>query len=474
MKHLHIRFEALVNRYPRHMWMPLLFCAILLFTCCAPKLDTVEAPINDPQEFSYTGTEVIPEKWWTVFNDDQLNTLIDSALNRNLNLAATWEQVMEAHAIRRSEASFLWPQLDANLQTGISRPKPDFAGGENTQLGLSASYELDLWGRLRSSKQAANFRLEASYFDYQTAAMTLSAEIATTWFQYLTAMQQLQLAKKQIETNEDIMKLIRVRFSGGTIRGTDILRQQQLLEATHNQRIVYETNVELFKNQLAILLGKPPQNTLQLKSATLPELPSIPETGLPLDLIRRRPDVQQAYNLVLAADRDMASAIASRYPRLTLTAATQLRSNDFNNLFQEWAYTLGANIIAPLIYGGRLNAEVDRTEAIKNQTLYQYGQTVLTAFREVEDALIREQKQKEQIAVLEKRLDLAQKTNRQLRIEFVNGLSEYLDVLLALDQEQQLRRDMLSAKQELLSIRISLYRALAGAFETSRESELEQ
>ena len=167
--------------------------------------------------------------------------------------------------------------------------------------------------------------------------MTLSAEIATTWFQYLTALEQLKLANKQIETNEDIMKLIRVRFSGGTIRGADILRQQQLLEATQNQKIVYKTNVELLENQLSVLLGKPPQNNLEIQPKGLPELPQIPETGLPLDLVRRRPDVQQAYNLVLAADRDMASAIASKYPRLTLTAGTQLRSNDFNNLFEEWA-----------------------------------------------------------------------------------------------------------------------------------------
>ncbi|MDG3582145.1 efflux transporter outer membrane subunit [Galbibacter pacificus] len=470
----HIWFEALTYRYPQNIWVPLLFCALLFFTNCAPKLDTVEAPIDNPDEFSYNGTQVIPDKWWTVFNDKQLNILIDSALNQNLNLAATWEQVMEAHAIRRSEASFLWPQIDAGLQTGISRPQPDFAGGENTQLGLTASYELDLWGRLRSSKQAANFRLEASYFDYQATAMMLSAEIAATWFQYVTALQQLQLANKQIETNQDIMKLIRVRFSGGTIRGADILRQQQLLEATQNQKIVYQTNIELLKNQLSVLLGKPPQNELSLNPDSLPQLPPIPDTGLPLDLVRRRPDVKQAYNLVLVADRDMAAAIANRYPRLTLTAATQLRSNDFNNLFEEWAYTLGANIVAPLIYGGRLNAEVDRAEAVKNQTLYQYGQTVLTAFREVEDALIQEQMQKEQITILENRLILAQKTNRQLRIEFVNGLSEYLDVLLALDQEQQLRRDVLSARQELINIRISLYRALAGAFKTERENQLEE
>lgn len=118
------------------------------------------------------------------------------------------------------------------------------------------------------------------------------------------------------------------------------------------------------------------------------------------------------------------------------------------------------------LYGGRISAEADRNEAVKQQQLFNYGQTVLIAFREVEDALIREQKQFERLELLEKRLKLAQNTNRQLRNEFLNGISVYLDVLLGLDQEQQLRRDYIDAQLDQLEIRIGLYRALAGSFET--------
>ena len=192
-----------------------------------------------------------------------------------------------------------------------------------------------------------------------------------------------------------------------------------------------------------------------------------------MELTRRRPDLKRAYSTVLAADRDMAVAIRSKYPRIALDLSAQARSNDFNSLFQDWAYTLAGNIIAPLIYGGRLNAEVDRTEAVKNQRLYEYGQTVLIAFREVEDALIQELKQKERITVLEKQIDLAAKTNKQLKLSFLNGLTDYLDVLLSLGQEQQLQRDLINAQQELLEIRVSLYRALAGSFETEKDAEVE-
>lgn len=338
---------------------------------------------------------------------------------------------------------------------------------------ISAGYELDLWGRIRTAVQAEKFRATATLADYQAAAMSLSAEIAITWYQLLAARTQLALVREQIRTNENIIKLIRARFGSGQVRAVDILRQLQLLENTRDQKIIFETNVEVLENQLAVLLGHSPEYEISAVTDDLPELPAMPESGLPLELVRRRPDVQRAYDLLLAADMDMASAVRSKYPRLSARLSGQLRANDFTTLFQNWAYSLSGNLVAPLFYGGRLNAEASRTEALKNQRLFEYGQTVLDAFRETEDALVREIKQEERIIILERQLDLAEKTNNQLRIEFLNGLSAYLDVLLALDQEQQLRRDMIAAELEQIEIRIALYRALAGGFETNRTETLD-
>jgi len=286
----------------------------------------------------------------------------------------------------------------------------------------------------------------------------------------VATVNQLNLVEQQITTNENIIKLIRARFGTGQISAVDILRQMQLLEATQDQKILLETNQSLLENQLAVLLGRQPQTTLDLQIDSLPNLPELPASGLPLELVRRRPDIQQAHNLLLAADRDMATAVTSKYPRLSVTFRLQQRSNDFSSLFQDWAYTIAGNLVAPLIYGGRLNAEVDRTEAVKYQRLYQYGQTVLTAFREVEDALIQEIKFQERMELLNRRLELATKTNNQLRMSFLNGLSNYLDVLVSLDQEQQLRRDLIAARFALVENRIALYRALAGGFETEIEA----
>lgn len=444
---------------------------LLLFLGCSPKFSNVALPIEEPTEFSYTGKSLLEDKWWTAFEDEQLNTLIDSALLANFDLAATWQQFLAAKATVAREASIKWPQIDASAQTAENFPINDFRGGENTQLGLSASYEVDLWGRIRTAVQAEKLRAEASLFDYRTASISLSAEIATTWYQLQAAKQQLQITEEQIATNEDIIKLIRSRFVGGQIRAVDILRQAQLLESTKEQQIIFSTNVNLLENQLAVLLGRQPQESVAFEYSELPNLPELPETGLPLELVRRRPDLQRSYALLLAADRDMASAVRNKYPRISINTRGQLRSNNFANLFDNWAYSIAGNLLAPLFYGGQLSAEVNRNEAIKQQRLFEYGQATLVAFQEVEDGLVQDVMQKQRSENIKRQLELASKSNKQLRVEFLNGFSPYLDVLIGLDQEQQLRRDYVAAQLRQVQVRIGLYRALAGGFETGRTLE---
>lgn len=446
----------------------------MIYWGCSPKYSNLSPPIDEFQEFSKSGDTVVSDNWWEVFEDEQLNTLIDTAMQSNLNLAAGWQQFIASRASIKSQVSNRWPTLEASAQTARTLPEPDFVGGENTQLGFFSSYEVDLWGRIGTAIDAERFRSEASYFDYEALSLSLSAEIATTWYQLQAAKEQLQITDDQIKTNEAIIKLIRSRFVGGQIRAVDILRQAQLLESTKEQKIIFKTNVQLLENQLSVLLGKQPQIGILMEESTMPNIPELPDTGLPLELVRRRPDVKQSFALLLAADRDMASAVQSKYPRLSLSGRGQLRSNNFDNLFDNWAYSLAGNLLAPVFYGGRLNAEVDRTTAIKEQRLYEYGQATLVAFREVEDAMVQDVQQTARLENIQRQLELAEKSNKQLRVEFLNGFSPYLDVLLGLDQEQQLRRDLVSAQLQHVQIRIALYRALAGGFETGRNIEDKQ
>ncbi|GHA78381.1 TolC family protein [Pontibacter akesuensis] len=427
-------------------------------------------PYEPKQEFSLAGETAVPDRWWLTFNDPTLNILVDSALEANLPLKIAWYQVDEARAVVEIASSARVPDLFLQLQSGVSRPEPDFAGGENTQLRLGASYEADLWGRIRYSVHAEEYRFQASYYDYKTAAVTLTSEVALAWFRLKANSIQLELVDEQLETNEQVLALIRNRFASGQVRGVDVLRQQQLIENTMQQRITLELQRELLENQLSVLLGQPP-GEMATVPAQLPDLPPLPQTGVPLQLVNRRPDVQSSFYLLQATDREVAAAISNKYPRLTLSLNAALRSNDLIGLAQSQAISIGSSLLAPLFYGGRLSAQVDQAEAIRQQQLNDYGQTVLIAFQEIENALVRETKQVQQIEVIAKQVELAEKTYGQLRIEYLNGFTPYLDVLVTLNQLQQLRRELVNTRLGLLEIRIELYRALAGGFETEREVE---
>jgi len=417
----------------------------------------------------------LKSKWWHAFDDDTLNILIDSALKNNYSLKASWYQIIQAQAVVSRSRSGLFPQIDLGLRSGISRPEPDFVGGENTQMTLSASYEVDLWGRIRYALHADQYRFQASIFDYKAASISMTGNISLTWFRLKANLAQLNLLIQQIENNEKVLALIRARFAGGQVKGVDILRQKQLIESVNSQKLLVESQVAVLKNQLAVFIGKVPGEINVNDTASLPKLPPMPATGLPMQLINRRPDVLSSYYNLQASDRQLASAISNKYPRFNLSLAGAVRSNSFNfsELIESQASTLSGSLLAPLFYGGQLQAEVDRNEAVKQQALNQYGQTVLNALQEVENALIQEKKQQERIIVLEEQIDLASKTYKQLRIEYLNGSLPYLDVLVAQNQEQQLRRDLINAELAVYEIRIALYRALAGGFDTEREQSLE-
>lgn len=418
------------------------------------------------EELSAPDTFPIPGKWWLVFNDKYLDSVIDTALNSNFNLKAAWQRVEAARAVARGEASFLFPEINALItaESGNVR-NPDLSGMNNrVSAGIDSEYEIDLFGRIRSDRQAERYRSGAVLYDYQSAEIALSAEIASTWFNLTEAANQYELINNQIQSIEQSLDLMMARFGSGQVRGVDILRQRQLLESTREQNIDVEERMALLENQLALLLGQRAGTVTHFRAGNLPDLPPLPEKGIPAGLIARRPDVQSSYNLLLAADKDLASAISSRYPRLSISASALSESEDFNDLFNEWVYNIAGNLAAPIFSGGRLKAEADRARATRFQRLYEYSQSVLTAFREVEDAMARENKQRESIRSLDEQLDLASKAYEQLRIEYFNGLGNYLDVLTALTQEQQLRRDLLSAQLELLENRIELYRAISGGF----------
>ena len=438
---------------------------LLLVVCgCAVRNGSVgDLTIDAAPPFTESGEVISPDYWWTSFEDQNLNSHIDDALQNNYSLAAALQRVCAARAVARREASDLWPDLNGILAIGSS-----FGSGEDSArytLGLDAGYQVDLWGEIGSRVDAQRLRAEATSADYHAVALTLSADIATTWFSLIEARAQVELLNKQIKTNQTGLTSQKDRFSLGLIRIADVLRQQQLLESTHEQVVVAKARVELLEHQLAVLLGEMPQTASYETGTQLPELPPLPITGLPSELLHRRPDVRRDYMAVRAADRDLASAISAQYPRLNLTSSLLNIAENSEALLQDWFVSIGSQLIAPLLDGGQRRAEVDRTSAVKQELFNEYSQTVLFAFREVEDSLVQEKYQLLRIKRLEEQVKLAGRSSDRLREQYLIGDAEYLDFLSAITGQQRLQRQLLSAQLELRLIRVSLYLALAGDFD---------
>ncbi|PKM12253.1 MAG: hypothetical protein CVV13_06140 [Gammaproteobacteria bacterium HGW-Gammaproteobacteria-3] len=443
-------------------------CLILsLNSACsiAPKAFT--PPVALPAAFSASGEASLTERWWQSFNDPALNRLIEIALQQNLDLAATLDRLEQAKAVARITGSELIPALNGN--TGITRVINNPADGDSTTidtftLGLAASYELDLWGRIRAGTQAAERNAQASALDVHTAAITLSANIASAWYRLIEQRQQLAVLDEQIATNTQNVEIVLARFQGGQATVADVFQQSQVLEATKGDKFTVIATIRILENQLAVLTGQSPGTLTLSDSARFPALPPLPATGLSTELIQRRPDILSAYNRLQAADLRIASAIADRFPKISLSTSISTTAPDLQDFFNNWLATLAGNLVIPLIDGGRRIAEVDRNKALTSEALNNYGQQILISLQEVENALIQEKQQHRRLRSLEQQLRYLDGANNQIRMRYIFGAIDFLRVLTSQISQQSMQRSVIQAERELFDFRINLYRSLAGGF----------
>lgn len=421
-------------------------------------------PTGSRLPFSDSGKVVVPNRWWTVFDDPGLNHHVDQALGGSFPLATSLQRLRAARALTRREASSLF--ADVNGFVDFDSTLGDGPDRTNTVWGLDAAYQVDLWGQIQSRVDAERLRAEATHADYHAVSLSLAAEVARTWFSLVEGHAQLKLIAEQTETNRTGLKALELRFGTGIIRSPDVLRQQQLVESTLEQAVLVGARIEVLEHQLAVLLGEVPQAASYTPGAELPGLPPLPATGLPSELVARRPDVRRDYLAFVAADRDLAAAISDQYPRLDLTSSLINVAETPGPVLGDWFFSVGGQLIAPLLDGGQRRAEIDRTAAVAEQRLNEYEQTRLIAFREVEDALALERFQIERIKRLEAQIIPAELAFQQLREQYLISEDNFLDVLSAIQSQQRLQRAVLSARLDLILTRIGLYLALAGDFDT--------
>ncbi len=345
---------------------------------------------------------VWPEaEWWHGFGSERLDQLIVEAERSNDDLAGAIARVQEADAQARIAGAALLPSLDAGATATRERAPVTGLGPRvfNTfNPELSASYELDFWGKNRALRDAARAAAVASRYDQQTVALTVISSVATTYFQALELRDRIQVAQENLDNSRKILAGFRLEESAGTATGLDVAQQETTVAQLDAALPPLQQQFRQTVYALAVLIGKTPES-VDVESGTLTAL-SIPPVveGLPSQLLSRRPDVGEAEQQLIAANADITVARAALFPDITLTASGGYESSALTSLISppNRVYALTAGLTQPIFHGGALRGQVAYSEARYTELLTTYHKTVLTAFGNVEDALVAAQQTAEQ------------------------------------------------------------------------------
>jgi NodT family efflux transporter outer membrane factor (OMF) lipoprotein len=465
----------------RYIIILFIFAMILLSGCSVHRQQAVEPPGPVPGSFiGQTGphAEELPiGRWWETFEDENLSALMDESFDGNLDLVQSFAILKQLLAVRRQASSVRYPSLDVEGQASRSRQPGIFGDdtGNSYSLSLAAGYEVDLWNRLKSGDVAATLEAEASREDIKSLYISLSAELVDLYYLAVEQRAQLDLTDGTIASFEETLDLVTRRYVRGLVPALDVYQARQNLFLAKASRPLFEANLKVAEHAIATLLGRYPEHGLAGKLAELPETPAAFPVGIPSQVLTRRPDVKAEFLRVKASDARVAEAIADRFPSINLlgsygTSKTAFSSGDISGVF----WTALASVIQPVIDGGRRRAEVARTRAQFEENLARYQKTVLTSVQEVEDALIKNRTTEERIRQLKERVEATAGSLRLSKERYLLGLSDYLPILTAQTANFTAESQLLAARRQLISDRISLARALGGDWmEKEVENRLE-
>ncbi|WP_234994864.1 efflux transporter outer membrane subunit [Microbulbifer donghaiensis] len=446
----------------------------LLSACASQTLppDLAQESLGLPDRFRASGSGAVEIRWWRSFSDPQMDQLVQLALRDNPDLQATLWRLEQAAAAAKGARSGFWPRLTAGLENTEQRRSSsgdfDFSGSENEGNSwsgrLAASYEIDLWGRVRAGARAAEAGRLAEEQNLQTAALSLAAEVSVAWLQLREQWGQRDLLRQQLDTNRKTLRVLELRFGRGVTVAADVLQQRQLVQQSEQELQQVEFNIETLKVQLAALLGVAEQaleGQLQVV-ADMPNLPALPDTGVPAQLLLRRPDVQRAQRDLLQGYYLADQAWAERLPVISLSAIASGGGSSISAITKDWLLTITAAAEGVIFDGGQLAAAQDQQEAVLQERWALYRNTVMQALSEVEQALISERAVKDRLVHLRERERLSDLILVRQRRAYARGSLDFLNVLAATNEQQSLAREILSARRELIENRVALYRALSG------------
>jgi outer membrane protein, multidrug efflux system len=430
--------------------------------------------------------------WWTSFRDPTLTSLVRRSVASNLDLREAVLRIEEARETRNVTAGALWPSLSANAgftrqRLSLNTPNGAIFGGatrfpnlppgvsitnpfDQYQLGLSASWEIDLFGRLRRSLEAANAEIQASVDDEHAVMLSLASDVAAAYIDLRGAQLKQSILEQSLRTQRDVLQLTQQRWNAGLTAYIDVANAESEVKSTEAQLPLAEREITVDINQLSELLDlKPGALRAQLLQAKpVPPVPPSVPIGLPADLARRRPDIERAEAQLHAATARIGVAVANLFPRLTLTATGGLQSEGLSRLIQTASRfaSLSPTIDLPIFEGGALRATVRLQKVRAKEAAIDYARTVLGALNEVEDALAAYGSDQDERVALVAAVSASRDALSLARQRYQGGLTSFIEVLDAERTLEQNRLALASATTSVCADLVHLYKTLGGGWRT--------
>ncbi len=454
-------------------------CALIAAPGCKVGPDYAKPDLVVPDEWTETrDAGPVDEHWWQAFHDPKLDELVDRALKNNLDLGIATARVREARAVRAAIFGQWDPQVNASAgftrgQTSSTTTSGAFTSNAPRNLfdaGFDARWEIDVFGQRDRALEAADADVDAAVENVHDAQVSLLGEVARNYVQVRGLQRQIALTQQNLTAQQDTAHLTQVRFGAGLSTDLDVARAQALAASTQADIPALEGRVRQLMHALSVLLGEAPGPLArELEAPT--ELPTPPETiaaGLPVDLMRRRPDVRRAERELARAVAVSGEATAELYPTFSLIGSFGQQSNKLESLFNADSnvWTLGGGVTAPIFNGGTLRANIEAADARAEQAELAYRRTVLSALAEVESAFSDVAKSRARHESLVASVDAYSRAVRLATELNQRGIASFFEVL---DAQQQLFRtqslEALSAT-DLTADTVALYKALGGGWES--------
>jgi len=452
-----------------------LFLALMVTGCMVgPRLEKPVVATEEQFRFdSIAGDSMINLAWWELFGDPSLDTMIYLALEHNQDILIAMSRIEQAYAVLGVSKADLFPQFGYDISGTYGKPDPSGAGtdaGYLVNITPNVYWELDFWGKIRRSNQAARAEIAASEEALRMVQIGIITAVADGYFQLLDYDQRLAIARRTWETRKESLWIIEQRFQRGVVPEIDLNQAQQQEAIAATAIPTYERAVARIENYLNILLG---QNPRKLERGLLDEQvipPDIP-VGVPSELLQRRPDLVQAEQIFYAETARIGMTQAMRFPSFSITGALGVASNDLSSLLSSDAvlYSVGGSILGPIFNWGKNKRRVEIQKETARQALYRYEQAVLNAFQEVDNALIDVDTYGREVESRERQKAAAINAARLSRARYDGGQTAYLEVLDTERSQFSAELETSAARGQLLSSYLYLYKALGGGWITPGE-----